>query len=133
MQAHALRSILLAALPVVAIGCTPTPPVMLAAVGAAPSTTQAQEGWLTVYTPTEPADSDGPAYFAGYRIYLSDGTLFRTIRWNGSVDAVNGEPRRIALSVGTYAVEARTENGPLVRVPVVIESGRLTAVHPQGN
>ena len=79
-----------------------------------------------MFTPTEEFGSDGPAFLSGYRIYSMDEKLLKDVYDNGSVTIGQENPRMIALAEGKYLVEAKQNSD--VRVPVVIEEGRVTIV-----
>ncbi len=58
----------------------------------------------------------------------SDGRLLKNVNANGSIGVADEEPWAVTLPDGTYWVEARAEKLFVVKVPVVIEDGRLTVV-----
>jgi len=119
---------LLAAGPLLVASCTPLSAAMLEPVGPASDAKESANGVLRVYTATDEVSTEGPIYFSGYRVFFGDGTLYRDIHSNGSIDLSNHDPRSVTLPAGKYFVDAQNETRTLVRVPVVIETGKLTVV-----
>lgn len=132
MNTRAFRSILFTIAVLVTSSCTPRP-VLLEAVRPAQKDQETPQGTLKVYSALETAGNEGPSYYSGYRIYSNDGRLFRNIRSNGSIGIAGDEPAAVALPEGTYFVEAEAEGSLRVKVPVVIEEGRVTVVRLQGH
>src|SRR5580700_7569358 len=83
-------------------------------------------GSLMVYSATDEFDDGGVAYHAhsSYAIYTLDGKLFRNIE--NHISRSDEIPEVVALPVGSYTVDARSEKDGYVRVPVVINAGRPT-------
>ncbi len=131
MKMKASLSSVLGVLSLMTVCCAPGPPVVLEPVGPTPQGKATANGILKIYTPTEELGNEGPVCFTGYRIYSSDGSLFKNVRTNGRISIASEEPTAVMLPEGTYLVEARAEKFPVVKVPVVIEDGRLTVVHLQ--
>jgi hypothetical protein len=79
-----------------------------------------------VYSATDEFDDGGVAYHAhsSYAIYTLDGKLFRNIE--NHISRSDEIPEVVALPVGSYTVDARSEKDGYVRVPVVINAGRPT-------
>lgn len=88
-------------------------------------------GTLVVYSARDPkSDILELPYLcphSDYAIYSSSGSLVQKV--HNSTDAVIERPANVPLPEGSYRVEARVKSGQKVIIPVVIQSGRVTAVH----
>ena len=86
------------------------------------------QGYLKVYTATDEFDDGGVPYYAhsSYTIYTTDGKVFKNVE--NHISRNDEIPEVVALPVGSYTVEARSERDGYVRVPVVIKAGRRTIV-----
>ena len=110
-------------------------PVVLEPVGPRPLSSYRGKahGFLKVYSATD-AHGDGDTVYyphTAYSIYSEDGKLVKKVRnANSSTDE---EPDLVTLPEGSYAVEAEAEHQASVKVPVIIEGGRLTSVHLDGD
>lgn len=116
-----------------AAACGPTPRwVAPDAVGPAPAVIS-DDGELVVYSADDAidtADADHP-HHRRYVIRTSDGTVLRAVL---NQDGPFGQdPEQVALSPGRYVVDTSATNFGPVRVPVVIEPGRTTIVHLDGD
>jgi hypothetical protein len=91
--------------------------------------TQLPQGYLKVYTATDEFDDGGLAYHAhsSYAIYTTDGKLFKKVK--NHISLSDEIPELVALPVGSYTVQARSERDGYVRVPVVIKAGRRTILN----
>jgi hypothetical protein len=126
-----------AALPALAValaaGCGPVPRwVVPVPVGPAPVVSSAT-GDLLVYSADdaiETADADHP-HHRRYLIRSESGTELRTVL--NQSGPFGQDPQEIALPPGHYLVDTSATNFGPVRVPVVIEQGRLTVVHLDGD
>jgi hypothetical protein len=125
----ALRNtILSAALAVLGASCASAPPTIVREpVGPAFAViNEEHNGFLTVYSATEwTSGDDAPRQltYSAYQIDAADGSLFREVP-NG-----DQEPSRVILPKGSYTVVAESETSGTVRVPVIIETGRITVLH----
>jgi hypothetical protein len=132
-------AITLAGLAILLSGCVllPSAPVVTAPVGPnplAPGIGSAQ-GRLEVYSrlsvrsDDQNQDSTDPVWNQRTDYYLSDA---RDSNWRQVYNAAghySDAPRTISLPAGQYLVEAQAAPGNWVRVPVTIQSGRVTRVH----
>jgi hypothetical protein len=137
-------------------GCGTTPQlVVLPTVGpdtvASPQTQSS--GVLQVYSARAPADTDMnfDEFFANddfggnsfpvepahtdYTIYTQAGQVFQRVHNARNLD--DPQPSLVTLPGGTYRIEAQMKDAnpgtvPVV-VPVIIEAGRVTQVHLDGN
>jgi hypothetical protein len=84
------------------------------------------QGYLKVYTATDEFDDGGVPYHAhsSYTIYTTDGKVFKNVE--NHISRNDEIPEVVALPVGSYTVEARSERDGYVRVPVVIKAGQRT-------
>jgi len=91
--------------------------------------TQLPQGYLKVYTATDEFDDGGLAYHAhsSYAIYTTDGKVFKKVK--NHISLSDEIPELVALPVGSYTVQARSERDGYVRVPVVIKAGRRTILN----
>jgi hypothetical protein len=116
-------------------GCaiTPTP---LASIGPEPTRTawSGPEGYLQVFTATQTVDADFHAYFNVHVGYEIDDASGKTIEYVANHQSdIDESVDRVSLQPGAYTVVARSTWCGLVKIPVVIEQGRSTAVHLDGN
>jgi len=88
--------------------------------------TELPQGYLKVYTATDEFDDSGVPYHAhsSYTIYTTDGKVFKNVE--NHISRNDEIPEVVALPVGSYTVEARSEKDGYVRVPVVIKAGQRT-------
>jgi len=88
--------------------------------------TELFQGYLKVYTATHEFDDGGVPYHAhsSYTIYTTDGKVFKNVE--NHISRNDEIPEVVALPVGSYTVEARSERDGYVRVPVVIKAGQRT-------
>jgi hypothetical protein len=121
---------------VTACSLTSTPSLVLAPVG--PSLEQAPQnppppptgdGYLEVRSAMCTYASDRQAFriHTAYGVYKPDGTRIKSVQNAQSLNSP--DPQVIALPPGTYAIQAWANDSILVKVPVVIESHRLTRVN----
>lgn len=102
-------------------------------VGPPPQTTPTtgRTGTLVVYSARDPKSDilDLPYLcpHSDYAIYSSTGLLVQKV--HNSTDAIIERPANVSLPEGSYRVEARANGRQKVIIPVVIQAGRLTAVH----
>jgi hypothetical protein len=91
--------------------------------------TQLPQGYLKVYTATDEFDDGSLAYHAhsSYAIYTTDGKVFKNVK--NHISLSDEIPELVALPVGSYTVQARSERDGYVRVPVVIKAGRRTILN----
>ena len=88
------------------------------------------QGYLVVYSATDPFDDGGVPYYAhsAYSIYTADGKFFRSV--DNHISLSDEVPSLVTLPTGSYTIEARSESRGYVRVPIVIAAGRRTVVDP---
>jgi hypothetical protein len=88
------------------------------------------QGYLIVYSATDPFDDGGVPYYAhsAYSIYTADGKFFKRVE--NHISLSDEVPSLVTLPTGSYTVEARSESDGYVRVPIVITAGRRTVVDP---
>jgi hypothetical protein len=92
------------------------------------------KGYLEVFTATRTVDVDFHSYFSphmGYDINDLTGQCVKFVP-NHTSD-LDEAPDRVALSPGTYKVVAESAWCGLVSVPVVVQPGKTTVVHLDGN
>jgi hypothetical protein len=84
------------------------------------------QGSLKVYSATDAFDDGGALYYAhsSYAIYTTDGKLFKNVE--NHISRSDEIPEVVALPVGSYVVEARSEKDGYVWMRVVIKAGRQT-------
>jgi hypothetical protein len=88
--------------------------------------TELPQGYLKVYTATDEFNDGGLPYHAhsSYTIYTTHGKVFKNVE--NHISLSDEIPELVALPVGSYTVEARSERDGYVRVPVVIKAGQRT-------
>jgi hypothetical protein len=114
-----------------AIATTP-----LASIGPGPAQKawSRHEGDLQVFTATQTVDADFHAYFDLHVGYDIDDTSGKTIRYVANHDSnIDESVDTVSLPPGTYTVVARSTWCGLMKIPVVIEAGKTTSVHLDGN
>jgi hypothetical protein len=92
------------------------------------------EGYLEVFTATQTIDVDFHSYFSphlGYDVNDLSGQCVKFVP-NHTSD-LDEAPDRVALPPGTYQVVAESTWCGLVSVPVVVQPGKTTVVHLDGN
>ena len=84
------------------------------------------QGYLMVYSATDPFDDGDVLYYAhsSYAIYTTDGKLFKNVE--NHISRSDEIPETVTLPVGSYLIEARSEKDGYVRVRVGINAGRQT-------
>lgn len=109
---------------------------VLAAVGPNPYAPQTVStgGHLEVFSALEGhSEGDNPPWYQHADYYLLD-RQGRELRHVYNVVGYYAQaPRPVALSAGQYLVKAPAKNGCWLEVPVVIEPGRTTRVHLDGD
>jgi len=87
---------------------------------------QLSQGSLVVYSATDEFEDGDVPYYAhsSYTIYTTDGKLFKDVE--NHISRSDEIPEVVTMPVGSYVIEARSERGGYVRVPVVIKAGRQT-------
>ena len=91
-------------------------------------------GTLKVFSATEAVPDSKDTYrypHTSYEIYKADGTRVRKV-YNGSTLHIE-TPTAVTLPRGHYVIQAQSETAGLVRVPVVIATGRTTTLHLEGS
>ncbi len=90
------------------------------------------QGYLTVYSATDQFDDGGVPYYAhsSYSIYTTDGKFFKNIE--NHISRSDELPEIVTLPVGSYTIEARSENEGYLRVHVVISPGLRTVLKLDG-
>ena len=134
-----MKSITLAALTAASLtltGCAVSPyPSTLATVGPVPlsdHTPNPDAGSLIVYSAFEVnADFNNPDpyhhEYSSYRIFTEDGKLLQFVKNDNGTSL--GNPITVKLPAGKYLVKAHANGRGTVTIPVIIENGRITAVH----
>jgi hypothetical protein len=91
--------------------------------------TEVSQGYLEVFSATDEFDDGGVPYHAhsSYAIYTTDGRVFKTVE--NHISRSDELPEIVALPVGSYIVEARSDRDGYVRVAVVIKAGRRTTLN----
>jgi hypothetical protein len=86
------------------------------------------QGYLMVYSATDEFNDGGAPYYAhsSYSIYTMDGKLFKRVE--NHISRSDEIPQIVALPVGYYMVEARSENEGCVRRRVVMKAGQQTTL-----
>jgi hypothetical protein len=90
-------------------------------------------GALVVYTAPDGFDTLDPnhEHFTPYVIYSSTGQLLQKVR--NSTGSFGSDPLTVSLAPGTYKVEGRAVNVGRVSLPVLVEQGKTTVVHLDGD
>ena len=65
--------------------------------------------------------------YSSYRIFTGDGKLLQFVKNDNGTSL--GNPITVSLPAGKYLVKAHANGRGTVTVPVIIENGRITAVH----
>jgi hypothetical protein len=88
--------------------------------------TELAQGYLKVYSATDKFNDGDAWYFphSSYAIYTIGGKIFKKVKNQGSPE--DEIPEVVALPVGSYVVEARSERDGYVRVPVLVQAGQRT-------
>jgi len=88
--------------------------------------TELRKGYLKVYSATDEFNDGDAWYFphSSYTIYTTDGKFFKNVE--NHISRSDEIPQIVTLPVGSYKVEARSEQDGYVRVAVVIEEGHQT-------
>ena len=88
------------------------------------------QGYLIVYSATDPFDDGDVLYYAhsSYAIYTTDGKLFKNVE--NHISRSDELPSLVTLPTGSYTIEARSERHGYVRMPIIITEGRRTVVDP---
>lgn len=118
----------------VMVACASSGPVTLSeSVGPQPlnaqTETSAKGGVLKVYSLAGNYNAEGVNYHphTDYVIQAGDGTARKLVR--NAEQPHEEEPVALQLPAGSYVVEALADGYVRTRVPVVIASGRMTAVY----
>ena len=116
-------------------GCA-SAPVALAPVGPSPVAAggAGSKGQLQVYSAWEGrTEGNNPVWYqhADYTLYDQAGRRLRYV--DNTVGNYERAPRIVTLPAGKYLVKAQADDYLRVAVPVVIEPGRITRVHLDGN
>jgi hypothetical protein len=84
------------------------------------------QGYLLVYSGTDPFDDGGLVFNAhsSYSVYTPDGKLFKNVE--NHISRSDEIPELVSLPVGSYIVGARSENNGYVRLRVLIKPGQRT-------
>ena len=86
------------------------------------------QGYLEVYSGTEQFQDGGLSYYAhsSYAVYTVDGKLFKRVE--NHISPSDEIPESVSLPIGSYIVEARSENDGCVRIPITIKKGQRTSL-----
>jgi len=87
-----------------------------------------RQGYLTVYSATDRAEDGDLQYYphSAYAIYTIDGMLFKHVE--NHLSATDETPDLVSLPIGSYVIEAQSEDGVYIRRPVTIYDGRRTVL-----
>lgn len=113
--------------------------LVLEPVGPVPSlakTESSSDGVLMVYSACEAGPNFGRRdpyrpVCSDYKILSSTGTLLRAV--HNDSGTILQQPAAVSLPAGRYRVVARANGFGTVTVPVIIEAGRSTIVHLEGD
>ena len=122
-----------------AVGCASSGTALHTPVGPSPAVAKTgdEDGLLKVFSAKEKEDVVGNEFpyseRTAYAIYDSQGNEVKGVQ-NNNKGEYGAEPKGIRLAPGTYHVKALAAvgMGEWVSVPVVIEAGRTTEVHLNG-
>jgi hypothetical protein len=91
--------------------------------------TELSQGYLVVYSATDRFDDGGVLYYphSSYSVYTGGGKLLKNVENHISVS--DESPELVTLPVGSYTVEARSENEGYLRVHVVVSANRRTILN----
>src|ERR1043166_6250391 len=89
---------------------------------------QETEGYLKVYSLRGIYSDEGVNYHphTDYTIYSGDGKRLKEVK--NRIYPYSEEPASVGLAAGNYTVEALANGYARVRVPVIVEAGRVTNV-----
>ncbi len=96
-------------------------------------TASVASGHLRVFSEIEPVtegyDGGNPTYYqhTDYRVYDERGRLVKYV--GNTIGKYDPEPCLVSLPPGHYLVKARAKDYISVKVPVLLEPGRVTNVH----
>ena len=81
------------------------------------------QGYLTVYSATDRFDDGGVPYYphSSYSIYTTDGKFFKRVE--NHISFSDEVPDLVKLPIGSYTVEARSENEGYLRIHIVVTPG----------
>ena len=86
-------------------------------------------GYLKVYSATDEFN-DGEAWYfphSSYIVYTINGKL--VMRVENHISRSDEVPEMVILPIGSYTVEARSEQDGYVRIAVIIKEGHQTILH----
>lgn len=116
-------------------GCISNP-VALAPVGpdAISQALPGPQGYLEVFTATQTVDVDFESYFNPHMSYQINDAFGKSIKFvPNHTSAMDELPDQVTLAPGNYTIAAESTWCGLVEVPVVIQRGKTTVVHLDGN
>jgi hypothetical protein len=106
--------------------------VVLSVSSGGPTVAQTGEpqGYLMVYSATDPFDDGDVPYYAhsSYSIYTSDGKFYKNVE--NHISRSDEIPSLVTLPAGSYTIEVRSESHGYVRLPVFIAAGQRTVLDP---
>jgi hypothetical protein len=131
MKTKLMIPIVAAIISLLVAGCA-SKPVVLPPVGPAPEnqTYIPAKGYLRVFSDTEPHEIGENFYYyphKSYLIYTESGQQFKYVA--NHVGDMDESPARVSIPAGRYYVLADSSSYGRVKVPVIIEAGRMTVVH----
>jgi len=134
LHSSLLKTVLLLVSLALSIGSLPTSQagtsnaffVGAAHIGAPHHRQGSAQGYLLVYSATDPFDDGGLVFNAhsSYSVYTPDGKLFKNVE--NHISRSDEIPELVSLPVGSYIVGARSENNGYVRLRAVIKPGQRT-------
>ena|SRR5438874_13535927 len=88
-----------------------------------------RKGYLEVYSATGEFNAGDAWYFphSSYTIYTTEWKFFKNVE--NHILRSDEIPQIVMLPVGSYLVEARSEQDGYVRISIVIKEGRQTILH----
>jgi hypothetical protein len=117
------------------VSCASNQPVVLSTVGpkSAPRRLTEGQGYLVVYSDTEPVPQDEGISYYIHTSYLIRTPQGRTVKWVANhVGDMDETPQVVPLPAGTYHVLAQSTDYGRVSVPVVIAPRQTTKLHLEG-
>ena len=112
------------------LGCAHQQQLSLSPVGPEPQmSSKSTKGRLVVFSAWRKTGTDIPDHrvHSSYDVLASDGT--RLLHVQNYLTPMIEDPATVALEPGNYVVKARVQRYGFITVPVLIESGKTTALY----
>ena len=91
-------------------------------------------GYLKVFTATQPIDVDFETTFHPHMGYNINDDAGKSVQFvPNHTSAMDESPDQVTLPPGNYNIVAQSTWCGLVKVPVVIQKGKTTVIHLDGN